>query len=143
MDDDLRNLGRKRGGSGSGSSLLGSPTKKTVTDPGRVQVELKCCRYSVEAKQYGAERMKADLLRATVPGFTAGLVWNIVQKKWINQQRDSVTPNIQPTCPSLELLKVLCHACKESHWCTRWYLTGRDGRTIPCSAATIDDLDIQ
>ena len=40
MDDVLGNFGRKRGGSGSDSSPLGSPTKKTVTDPGRVRVEL-------------------------------------------------------------------------------------------------------
>ena len=39
-------------------------------------------------------------------------------------------------------MKALCHACNESQWCTRWYLTGKDGRTTPCSSTTIDDLDI-
>ena len=127
MDDVLDNFGRKR------SSPYGSPiaNKRPVKDPGAVQVEFKCCRSSVEAKwPFGAEKMKADLLAATVPGFTHGLVWNAVQKTWLNQDRDSVPPAIELTCPSLDLLKALCHACKESAWCSHWYITGKDGRNF-------------
>ena len=107
MADVLGNFGRKRSGSGSCSWPLGSPNKKLVTDPGRVRVELKCCRHSVEAKrQFGADRMKANLLRATVLEFTAGLVWNVAQK-------DMDEPRKRLTRPSLDLVKALRSACNE------------------------------
>ena len=52
--------------------------KKHVPDPRRVQVEIKCDRYAVGARwQFGAERLKGDLVGAKVPGYSTGLVWNV------------------------------------------------------------------
>ena len=48
-------------------------------------MELKCDRWSVEAKwPFSANLMNADLLAAKVAGYTRGLVWNVLQKKWTN-----------------------------------------------------------
>ena len=52
------------------------------------------------------------------------------------------------TCPSLEFLKLLCHACENSAWCSHFYLTDRHGKSIPCNAIPgnpnyIDDLDVE
>ena len=65
------------------------------TDPGIVDVKLKCDRCSVEAKWlFAGQLMKGDLLAAKVEGYTRGLVWNVVQKKWIIQDRDSEPPYV-------------------------------------------------
>ena len=52
------------------------------------------------------------------------------------------------TCPSLEFLKLLCHACENSAWCSHFYLTDRHGKSIPCNATPghpnyIEDLDVE
>ena len=150
MADVLGNFGpKKRGGSGSGSSHTQRRRRsrrreaKWQYGTDRVQVEIQCCQHSVEAKwQFGAEKLKAALLAATVPGYSRGLAWNVVQKKYMNQDRESVPPDITLTCPSLDFLRALCQACHESQWCSHWYITGRDGRTIPCSSTTIGSLDV-
>ena len=65
---DLGDFGRNfKRGAGSSSSPQGSPFKKQVVDPGAVQVEIKCDRYAVSARwQFGADRLKNDLLRVRV-----------------------------------------------------------------------------
>ena len=51
-----------------------SPQKKQVVDPGRVQVEIVCERYGVGAKwQFGANKLRDDLNRVRVPGWSNGL----------------------------------------------------------------------
>ena len=60
----------------------------------------------------------------------------------MNAERHSEGPAIELTCPSQEFLRVLCNACHKSQWCSRWYITGRDGLTIPCSAADIPTLQM-
>ena len=141
--DFLGDFGRKRSGGGSSSSPGGSPYKKPATDPGRVQVEIKCDQFCVGAKwHFGAERLKSDLVAATIPEYSNGLAWNVPKKKWINAERNSEPPAIELTCPSQEFLRVLCKACHDSPWCSGRYITGRGGRTIPCSAADIETLEV-
>ena len=115
---DLGDFGRKRSAGGSSSSpggkQGGSPYKKQVPDPGRVQVEIKCDRFCVGARwQFGAERLKADLVGAKVAGYSTGLVWNVPRGQWINAERNSEPPAIELTCPSQEFLRVLCKACHD------------------------------
>ena len=57
---------------------LSSSEKKQVVDPGRVQVEIVCERYGVGVKyQFGANKLKEDLNRVRVPGWSNGLGWNV------------------------------------------------------------------
>ena len=53
-----------------------------------------------------------------------------------------------PARPSLEFLKLLCHACEDSAWCSHFYLTDRHGKSISCSAAPgrpdyIENLEVE
>ena len=138
---DLGDFGRTRKrNAGSSSSPQWSPQKKQVVDPGRVQVEIKCDRYAVAARwQFGADKLKHDLLRVRVPGWSNGLNWNVAAKMYMNADRND---RQKLTCPSLEFLKLLCHACEQSEWCSHWYLTNRTGQSIPCGAHSIDDLQV-
>jgi hypothetical protein len=79
---------------------------------------------------------------AKVVGYSTGLVWNVPKAQWMNAERNSEPPAIELTCPSQEFLRVLCKACHDSTWCSQWYITGRNGRTIPCSATDIGSLDV-
>ena len=131
MDDAIESFGRSRSSP--------SPKKRKIdnpVDPGIVDVELKCDRWSVEAKWlFGASLMKGDLLAAKVDGYARGLVWNVPQKKGTNQDRESEAPYVDLTCPSLGLLRELCRACEASQCCSHWFITGRDGKrtdTVPC-----------
>ena len=125
---------------------LSSPNKKQVVDPGRVQVEIVCERYGVGAKcQFGANKLRDDLNRVRVPGWSNGLGWNVEGKMYMNAYRHDRT---KITCPSLEFLKLLCHACENSAWCSHFYLTDRHGKSIPCNATPghpnyIEDLDVE
>ena len=48
----------------------GRHRKKPVVDPGRVQVEIIYDRYAVGARwQFGANKLRDDLLRIRVPGW--------------------------------------------------------------------------
>ena len=121
-------------------SPLPSPQKRQVVDPGTVQVEIVCDRFAVGAKwQFGANRLRDDLQRVRVPGWSNGLGWNVEAKMYMNADRHDRT---KITCPSLEFLKLLCHACEDSQWCSHYYLTSRNGQSIPCSADSIDDLEV-
>ena len=128
---------------GSSSSPQGSPFKKQVVDPGTVQVEIKCDRYAVAARwQFGAEKLKHDLLKVRVPGWSNGLVWNVASRAYMNMERNSVPSAMKLTCPSPDFLKELCRACEASDWCSHWYITSRTGQSILCSAQSIDSLQV-
>ena len=133
---DLGDFGRNfKRGAGSSSSPQGSLFKKQVADPGAVQVEIKCDRYAVSARwQFGAERLKTDLLRVRVPGWSNGLMWNVASRSYMNADRNSAPSAMKLTCPSPEFLKELCRACEASDWCTHWYITSRTQlqKMFPC-----------
>ena len=68
MDEALGSFGRSPDRSAPKKRKIDN---RTVVDPGIVEVELKCDRWSVEAKwPFGADKMKADLLAAKVDGYT-------------------------------------------------------------------------
>ena len=141
---DLREFGctHKRG-AGSSSSPHGSPFKKHVPDPGRTQVKIKGDRYAVAAKwQFGAEKLKGDLMNVRVSGYSNGLVWNVPRLSYMNAERHSEPPVMQLTCPSRDFLGALCRACEASQWCSHWFITGKNGESIPCSAQDIDTLQV-
>ena len=97
-----------------------------------MQVEIVCEKHGVGAKwQFGANHLREDLFRVKVPGWSNGLGWNVEAKMYMNADRHDRT---KVTCPSLEFLKLLCHACEESAWCSHFYLTDRHGKSIPCNA---------
>ena len=58
------------------------------------------------------------------------VAWNVEAKMYMNADRND---RKKITCPSLEFLKLLCHACESSAWCSHFYLTDRHGKSIPCS----------
>jgi hypothetical protein len=106
-----------------------------VVDPGAVQVEIVCDRFAVGAKSiYGANKLRGDLQRVRV---NSGVV---KAKMYMNADRND---RKKLTCPSLEFLKLLCHACENSDWCSHYYLTNRNGQSIPCSADLIEDLEVE
>ena len=39
--------------------------------------------------QFGAEKLKADLMQVRVPGYSNGLVWNVRSKSYMNAERNS------------------------------------------------------
>ena len=124
----------------SSSSPQCSPRKRKVVDPGRVQVEIVCGRYAVGVKcVFGANKLRDDLLIVRVPGWSNGLNWNVAAKMYMNADRHD---RQKPTCPSLGFLKLLCHACEQSEWCSHWYLMSRTGQSIPCGAHSIDNLQV-
>ena len=141
---DLGDFGRNfKRGAGSSSSPQGSLFKKQVADPGAVQVEIKCDRYAVSARwQFGAERLKTDLLRVRVPGWSNGLMWNVASRSYMNAERNSVPSAMKLTCPSPKFLKELRRACEASDWYTHWYITSRTGQSSPCSVQGIDSLQV-
>ena len=114
-----------------------------MVDPGTVQVEIKCDRYAVSARwQFGADKLKNDLLKVRVPGWSNGLVWNVASRSYMNAERNSVPSAMKLTPPSQELLKELRRACEASDWCSHWYITSRTGQSIPCSVQNIDSLQV-
>ena len=109
-----------------------SPEKRQVPDPGAVPVEIVCEKFGVGVRfQFGANRVRHDLLQTRVTGWSNGLGWNVEARMHMNTDRNDRT---KVTCPSAEFLKAICHECVLSDWCSNWYLTDRHGRTIPCSA---------
>ena len=137
LGDFGRTGGRKRKDT---SSPQCSPQKRQVVDPGRVQVEIVCDRYAVGAKWvFRANKLRDDLLIVRVLGWSNRLNWNVAAKMCMNADRHN---RRKLMCPSLEFLKLLCHACEQSEWCSHWYLTSRTGQSIPCGANTIDDLQV-
>ena len=86
-----------------------------------------------------ANKLRDDLQRVRVLGWSNGLNWNIEAKMHMNADRND---RKKLTCPSLEFLKLLCHACENSEWCSHYYLTSRNGQSIPCGADSIDDLEV-
>ena len=109
-----------------------TPEKKPVPDPGSVQVEVVCQRHAVGVRfQFGANRLRHDVMQVKVPGWTNGLGWCVETKMYMNCDRNDST---KVTCPSPDFLKLLCHACEESSWCSHWFLSDRQGKNIPCSS---------
>ena len=81
-------------------------------------------------------------MQVRVPGYSNGLVWNVPSKSYMNAERNSEPSAMQLTCPSPDFLKELYRACEASDWCSHWYVTGRNGQSIPCSAQNIDTLQV-
>ena len=46
------------------------------------------------------------------------------------------------TYPPLKLLHELCRACEASQYCSHWFITVRDGKTIPCHASGIEHMNV-
>ena len=64
-------------------------------------------------------------------------------RAYMNAERNSVpSAAMKLTCPSPDFLKELCRACEASDWCSHWYITSRTGQSIPCSAQSIDNLQV-
>ena len=38
---------------------------------------------------------------------------------------------------------MLCNACQASQWCSHWFITGKNGQTIPCSAEDMETLEVE
>ena len=70
------------------------------------------------------------------------LAWNISSRAYINTERNSVLSAMKLTCLSPDFLKELCCACEVSDWCSHWYITSRTRQSIPCSAQSIDTLQV-
>ena len=83
---------RRLAASGDPPAGRSTPKKRRINNPGRfrdsrrgAQVRQMARRSQMAARRAGL--MKAGPLAAKVDGYTRGLVWNVPQKKWTNQDR--------------------------------------------------------